>query len=75
MSPERWQRVDRILQEALERDAAGRAAFLEQACGDDRSLRDEVEAFLAVDGAAQKAIAGAVQRSIDSFHDEQLGFA
>ena len=36
MSPERYRQIKSILQAALELDPAGQAAFLENACGDDR---------------------------------------
>src|SRR5215475_1326644 len=47
MTPERWKQVDRLLQEALEREPAERAAFLDQACGGAGDLRREVESLLA----------------------------
>src|SRR5262245_36232509 len=46
MTPERWQAVDALLQAALERPAAARAAFLEEACASDAVLRQEVESLL-----------------------------
>jgi eukaryotic-like serine/threonine-protein kinase len=42
-----WQRIDRLLDEALAREPARRQAFLEQACADDSALRQEVETLLA----------------------------
>jgi len=47
MKPERWQQIDKLLEEALERDASDRAAFLDQACAGDEALRRKVEALLA----------------------------
>jgi serine/threonine protein kinase/Tfp pilus assembly protein PilF len=46
MKPERWQQIDRLLEEALERPPAQRAAFLDEACAGDEELRREVEAVL-----------------------------
>ena len=46
MQPERWQRVKRLFEAALERGAEQRSEFLNQACAGDRSLRVEVEALL-----------------------------
>lgn len=46
MKAERWQQIDSILQAAMERDAAERPAFLDQACASDPSLRKEVEALI-----------------------------
>jgi len=47
MNAERWQEVKRLFDAALEREPAGRQAFLESACGGDDSLRSEVNALLA----------------------------
>ena len=49
MTPERWQQVKEILGGALETAPLGRAVFLEQACGGDADLRQEVESLLASD--------------------------
>ncbi|MBI3684287.1 MAG: serine/threonine-protein kinase [Acidobacteria bacterium] len=46
MTPERWQQVERIYQAALERDPASRSAFLEEACGGDAGMRQDVESLL-----------------------------
>jgi eukaryotic-like serine/threonine-protein kinase len=43
MEHDRWQKIDRILESALELQPAERAAFLEQACAGNPSLRKEVE--------------------------------
>jgi eukaryotic-like serine/threonine-protein kinase len=47
MMPERRQGADEIFQAALERPPEERTAFLEQACGGDESLLDEVRSRLA----------------------------
>ncbi len=52
MNAERWKRVKEILGEALDRPLAGRAAYLEQVCGDDHGLRLEVESLLIADDDA-----------------------
>jgi serine/threonine protein kinase len=41
-----WDRVKAVFQSALERSPETRPAFLDAACGDDRSLRAEVESLL-----------------------------
>src|SRR5262249_25771973 len=46
MTPERWNQVDQLLQDAMEREPAERAAFLAEACGGDDELRLEVESLL-----------------------------
>ena len=47
MTPERWQQVKELFQAALELDASQRAAFLDQACAGEPSLRKQVEALIA----------------------------
>ncbi|MGC2822298.1 MAG: serine/threonine-protein kinase [Candidatus Sulfotelmatobacter sp.] len=46
MEPERWQDVERIYHSALQCDGSQRSLFLEKACGEDQSLRVEVESLL-----------------------------
>src|SRR5688500_9266113 len=52
MKPDRWRRIDKLFEAALERPAAERVAFLDQACGGDRDLRREVEKMLKFDERA-----------------------
>src|SRR5262245_44611088 len=47
MTPERRQQIERLFHAALELEGENRAAFLEEACGGDESLRREVEGLLA----------------------------
>ena len=46
MDAERWERIQTLFMTALEREAAKRAAFLDEACADDPALRRQVEALL-----------------------------
>jgi len=47
LTPERWQQVKEILDAALSREADERARFLQEACGQDPVLRQEVDSLLA----------------------------
>jgi eukaryotic-like serine/threonine-protein kinase len=47
MNPDRWQEIERLYDQALERPESQRGAFLEEACGGDSALRGEVESLLA----------------------------
>ena len=49
MEPERWRRVEELLHAALDLPAAGRQAFLKEACGDDAALAAEVESLIRAD--------------------------
>src|SRR5215831_8935627 len=60
MTPERWQQVKALLDEARKLAPEQRSAFLEQACSDDQSLRQELESLLA---SAEKAPPGFLQSS------------
>ena len=53
MKSERWQQIERLCHEALKRDESQRAAFLEEACQGDESLRREVEDLLAQETRAE----------------------
>ncbi len=64
MNPERWQKIKRIYQSALEVETAGREIFLRDKCADDEALLQEVRSLLnqdsqspldspALDGAAR----------------------
>lgn len=46
MTPERWQQVKALFEQALERPPDERAAFLDQACHGDEALRREVRSLL-----------------------------
>ncbi|ARA94347.1 serine/threonine protein kinase [Rhodothermaceae bacterium RA] len=47
MSTPRWNQIETLFWAALDRDAAERAAFLDEACAGDAALRREVEGMLA----------------------------
>jgi eukaryotic-like serine/threonine-protein kinase len=47
MTPERWQRVKEIFQAAIQCAPGERSAFLSSECGDDESLRQEVDSLIA----------------------------
>jgi eukaryotic-like serine/threonine-protein kinase len=46
MTPERWREIERLYHAALERRAEERAAFLTEACGNDGTLRRELDSLL-----------------------------
>ena len=56
MDSERWKQVDTLFHVALERDPADRAAFLDDACGQDDDLRHEVESLLAAASKGQRIL-------------------
>ena len=43
MEAERWQKIEEVFHRALQSDPARRGAILDEMCGTDVSLRNEVE--------------------------------
>ena len=58
MDPERWRRVEELYHAALERRPEERAGFLRDACGEDATLRYEIDSLLALDERAEAFLAG-----------------
>ena len=56
MTPDRWKRIEDLLQSALEREPEDRAAFLDAACAGDEVMRKEVESLLASSEQVQSFI-------------------
>ena len=52
MNEEQWERVQELFNQALELDPVERPGFLEQACGEDAELLEEVQVLIAHDEAA-----------------------
>jgi serine/threonine protein kinase/tetratricopeptide (TPR) repeat protein len=52
VTPERFQRIDRLVSQALARDASERDSFLDRECARDPELRAEVESLLACNDGA-----------------------
>lgn len=53
MDPARWQQIRRIFENASDLPQGERAAFLDQACDSDPSLRAEIDALLGADATAR----------------------
>ena len=56
MKPERWQKLDRLFQSAVERPPSERAAFLDEACAGDESLHKHIEQLLTAHDKAESFI-------------------
>ena len=52
MTSDHWQKVEELFQAALKLEGIQRAAFLEEACKGDETLRREVESLLSADAQA-----------------------
>jgi eukaryotic-like serine/threonine-protein kinase len=49
-----WEKIKELFAAALERDSGTRAAFLREACGEDASLREEVQSLLEAHNAVSE---------------------
>jgi serine/threonine protein kinase len=57
MTPERWRQIERLFHAALAHDPAERAAFLDERCAGDLTLREEVESLLAQEHTSDSFLA------------------
>ena len=64
MDPERWQKVERIYNAAIEREPDARGAFLERECAGDEALRREVESLLGYQPEATGLLAAPLRKVI-----------
>jgi eukaryotic-like serine/threonine-protein kinase len=67
MNAERWQRVEALFHQALEREEPARGRFLDEACRSDSELRQEVDRWIAADAQAPAQLAAAVGNAVRSF--------
>ncbi len=58
MSPERWQKVNEVFQSVIELDPDEQKAYLDKACAEDKSLRQQVESLIVADNEAENFISG-----------------
>jgi serine/threonine protein kinase len=70
MTPERWERVQRLFQSVLTLTADSRAGYLDRECGDDTELRRELESLIAAGNSAKSFFQGALRDATASFQDE-----
>src|SRR5882672_5374292 len=52
MTPEQWEQVGGLYRAALDLQPDERASFLDEACGNNKPLRHEVDSLLAAEGSA-----------------------
>jgi len=70
---ERWQRINALLESALERDEAERDAWLREACKGDDALYGEVAQLLAFDGDQTENIGSAIREVAGSLGPDVTG--
>ncbi len=73
MTPERWQKIEFLLQAALELNSSERASFLVRECAGDAPLRQEVESLLASAAGARGFLdRNAIEDGAALFEDERF---
>jgi serine/threonine protein kinase len=78
MTPERWQKVEDVLQGALDRPPQERASFLDEACSGDNQLKDEATSLInaydeAGDFIEQPALARDARVLVGADIDDKIG--
>ncbi|HKY30798.1 MAG TPA: serine/threonine-protein kinase [Pyrinomonadaceae bacterium] len=78
MTPERWQKVEAVLQDALDRSPPERASFIDEACAGDHELKAEATSLItsyeeAVDFIEQPAIVEDAHILLGGDIDDNLG--
>ncbi|MCO6511746.1 MAG: protein kinase [Aridibacter famidurans] len=71
MTPERWKRITEVYNSALEFEPGAREDYLEQACGEDTTLRREVESLLDADASAGDFISDNAYRRVGEILGDQ----
>ena len=69
---ERWSRVDGLFLEAVDLPETDRARYLNEACGIDAKLRDEVLALLRYDGPGTESVDLAIQQVASRLADDDF---
>jgi len=72
MTPEQWEKVGEIFSIAIEKDEAELDDYLREACGDDASLRSEVESLLAAGKDAGRFISEPVAGNFVADFDDHI---
>jgi hypothetical protein len=67
---ERWRQIEEIFEAAVQLETAQRASYLEQTCGGDRAMLEEVESMPAVDGQAPDFLRTGIEREAERLSSE-----
>ncbi len=72
-NPDRWRQIEDLFHGASERTRENRSAFLDETCGTNSELREEVESLLAgLDESATPFLEAAVQGAARAYVDPEL---
>lgn len=71
MTPERWKKITEVYHSALEFEPGAREEYLRRACGEDTTLRREVESLLDADASAGDFISDNAYRHVGEILGDQ----
>lgn len=71
MTPERWKKITKVYHSALEFEPEAREEYLARACGEDTTLRREVESLLDADASAGDFISDNAYRRVGEILGDQ----
>src|ERR1700730_7340759 len=66
MTPERWAQIEALFHRAADSDLQNRTAMLEECCGPDLELRQQVEALLVADQNAHRDVQTAIRSELEA---------
>lgn len=76
MTPERWQHIKGLFQEAIDRSTAERGAFVDEVCAGDEDSRNEIQSLISFHARAQEFLeVPALEAAADWFagdHEDSL---
>lgn len=73
MGPEQWRQIEDIYHRALELTGEVRVAYLDEACGQDTGLRQQVESLLAQVDQAEQFLESRAQATVTLAMDQRIG--
>src|SRR5438477_5463873 len=73
LTPERWAQIEELFHRAADSDPQRRRVVLDEACGNDSELREQVEALLSSDHSARSKMQAAVRSEFESVAFSLIG--
>ena len=73
VTPARWAQIEEVFHCAVGCDAECRAALVDELCGEDRELREEVEALISCDQRAAANLHSAISCGLHAFSFPKSG--
>ncbi|MFK8031069.1 MAG: tetratricopeptide repeat protein [Gammaproteobacteria bacterium] len=71
ISTERWAQIQRIFDAVMDLNAEDRTAYVVEKCGDDESLRNQIEALMLAADSDEDMVSDLVRSATNNFMDEE----